>query len=382
MYSTYATEAGKAPFQVMEGFDPQTNAPYKNFAGNMMQMPPLPQLPQAPGSTDNTPPAQPAPQVTTRSPVSGPGSAAAANAAQGYTSDSLAILQAERARLTNPDDLAAIDREIARVQQRVQPSRRDQITAAVNATPQTPTPAAPTTPQGAPGNARRAQLTAAVNNAARPPGVQSGPALGAAQGATNAQDELSKSWAGQQSANQSSQTNISLLQSLKGLAGQAATGYEPARRQYLLQLGAYLGVPGMDASATASSLFDKYGAQLVQGFASRGLDTDAARALVAAGSPNSHMPPAAINEAADFLTGRELMTQARTRALQPYAANRDPAGYQRAASDFDQVADPRLYQLRGMNPQQAQAFVSRLSPSDAQSLLQKYNAARQKGYLQ
>jgi hypothetical protein len=343
MYSTYATEAGKAPFAMVEGFDPRSNAPFKNFAGNVLPMPSLPQLPQAPGSTDNTPPAQPAPQVTTRPPVSGPGSAAGA---------------------------------------RVQPSRRDQITAAINGTPQAPAPAAPTTTQGAPGNDRRAQLTAAVNNAARPPGVQSGPALGAAQGATNAQDELSKSWAGQQSANQSSQTNISLLQSLKGLAAQAATGYEPARRQYLLQLGAYVGIPNMDANASATDLFNKYSAQLVQGISARGADTDAARALVASASPNQHMQPQAISEAADYLTGRELMTQARTRALQPYAVNRDPAGYQRAQSDFDQVADPRLYQLRGMNPQQAQAFVSRLSPSDAQSLLQKYNAAKQRGYLQ
>jgi hypothetical protein len=283
----------------------------------------------------------------------------------------LAILQAERAKTTNPDDLAAIDREIAGVKSKM--SRRDLIAAGVEGAPAAPL-SKTTVP--APQTSRRDTITAAVG------GMQSGPSLGDAQAATNAQNELSDAWKKQLDSHQTAQTNIALLNQIKGLSGEAVTGAGDARRLYLMKLGALVGIPGMDQSATASDLLNKYGSQLVQGLAARGISTDAGRELVGLGSPNSHMQPAAINEAADSMIAREQMVQARTKAMQPYANKRDAVGMQSAQADFDAKVDPRMFQMRTMTPQQVQGYVSRLSPSDAQTLLQKYKAAKAAGYLQ
>jgi hypothetical protein len=217
---------------------------------------------------------------------------------------------------------------------------------------------------------------------ARTNGVQTGPAIGQSQGAVNAQDELSKAWSSQQQAQAASQTNIGLLQQLKSLADSAVTGYEPAKRQYTAQLGAYLGIPGMDAKASSTDLLDKYSSQLIGSLSQKGMNTDAARDIVMAGTPNSHMQPQAIKDAVDGLIAREQMTQARTGALQSYALSRDPAGFQSAASRFDSIADPRLWQMRNMTPPQLQAFTGRMPAADAQQLMQKYQTVSQMGAFQ
>jgi len=83
-----ATEAGKAPYSIVEGFDPTRQAPVKNYAGNVM-----------------TPPGQVIP----------------ANVQAGRDQERLNILKQERARPTNsPADNAALDREIAGVQRGLQ----------------------------------------------------------------------------------------------------------------------------------------------------------------------------------------------------------------------------------------------------------------------
>jgi len=215
-------------------------------------------------------------------------------------------------------------------------------------------------------------------------GVQTGPALGESQGAVNAQDELSKTWAQQQQAQTQAQSNIYTLQSLRALADRAITGGGGMfdKREFLARLGAYAGVPGAEQAATSTDLMNKYSSQLIAGLSARGMNTDAARDLVMAGSPNSKMQPGAIKEAVDGLIAREQMAQARTAALQPFADRRDPAGFQRAANSFDAVADPRLWQLRGMSPQQLQAFTAKMPAADAQQLIQKYQAAKQLGIFQ
>lgn len=315
--STAATEAGKAPYQMVEGFDPTTRAPFKNYAGNVL---PLPAAPQSPGQQPSRGSAPV--MVTNAQPRHSPATLGQQFPQQNYGPEALRILQDERSKATTPEDRAALDREIARVTPRVQ--------------------------QGG-----------------QPSGVQTGPSLGEGQGQTNAQNELSDAWKGQLQAHQTAQSNIATLSQMRGLTDQAITGYEPSRRQYLAQLGAFVGLPPMEKAASATDLFNKYGAQLVTGLASKGLNTDAARALVEAGSPNSKMQPAAAREAIDSLMSREQMAQARTQALQAFAQRRDAAGFQGAAAKFDQAADPRVWQwLNIRDPKERAAFASKTLRAD------------------
>ncbi len=319
--STGAGEAGKAPYQLVDTFN--NGVPGKNFAGNTL---PIPQIPSAQAAGSNVQP--------------------------------LATFDLRG----TPQQQAAILTDIAR-----------------NAPDQPTRNAALARLQQIQGGSPPQSSTGGGAN-----GVQSGPAVGQVQGATNAQDELSKTWAAQQQSHAQAQTNIYTLQSLKALTDRAITGGggKLDQRAMVAKLGAYLGIPGAGDAAVSSDLMDKYSAQLVAGLSARGMSTDAARDLVMAGTPNSKMQPAAIKEAVDGLIAREQMTQARTGALQPYAINRDPAGFQSASSRFDTIADPRLWQMRNMTPQQLQAFTARMPAADAQQLMQKYQAASQMGVFQ
>ncbi len=321
--STFAGEAGKAPFNLIDTFNPATGAPAKNYAGNVLP------LPLAPGGSNGQPPS-----------------------AAGQPTFNIAGTPQQRAAIFSS---IANDPTVDPVSRRAAAAQLQQIQGGIP-------------PQSVAD--------------ARTNGVQTGPALGQGQGAVNAQDELSKSWAQQQQAHAAAQTNIGLLQSVKGLADSAITGYEPDRRMLLAQLGAYAGLPGQINAATSTDLLNKFSAQLIGNLSQKGMNTDAAREIVQAGTPNSHMQPQAIKDAVDGLIAREKMTQARTGVLQPYALNRDPAGFQATANRFDAIADPRLWQMRSMTPQQLQAFTAKMPAGDAQQLMQKYQAASQMGAFQ
>jgi hypothetical protein len=378
MYSKFYGKLPEALLNVVEGFDPNTKAPVKNYAGNVLRTPqlPVPAPFTGPGGDAQAPaPVQAAP---TGSGGVQPGRVGSPEAsAQGYGSDSLAILQAERAKTTNPDDLAAIDREIAGVKSKM--SRRDLIAAGVEGAPAAPL-SKTTVP--APQSSRRDAITAAMD-APKPAGggFQSGPPLGLAKAAELSQQELSDNWKSQQQAQQQAQTNVALLNTIKTLAPNAAIGYGDAKRQYLAKLGAYAGIPEMNQEATDTDLYKKYSSQLIQSLAAKVGDTDKARELVEAGSPNTGMTPDAAIEAANFLLAREQTALARTEALRPYALKRDPTGYQGTATSFDAVMDPRLMLLRNMGQSQQSAFLGRLDPQDAATLLNNYRAAKKAGFL-
>ena len=247
-----------------------------------------------------------------------------------------------------------------------------------SAAPSAPPSAAP--PSAGPGISQ--QMGTPGSTQTRLGGLQSGPALGEAKGAESAQAEMSDAWNKQVASHQVSQTNISLLRNIQGLADKAVTGAESDRRLLLTKLGAFAGLGPMDDKASATDLFNKYGSQLIAGLSAKGMNTDAARDIVMAGTPNSHMQPSAIREAASAMIAREEMNQARTVALQKQAIARNPSAYQSTAIDFDSVADPRLWQMRSMSQPQLVNYINGLDPSDAGSLLKKYTAAKDRGFLQ
>ena len=307
-----ATEAGKAPYNIVEGFDPKLQAPVKNYAGNAMQIPP----PFVPGQASPPPPVA----AGVNRPASG-GNRTARTAGQVVPPDiqaqrdqeRLSILRQERAKPTNSAaDNAALDREIASI----------------------------------------------------PGGLQSGPSLGAPKAADAAQEQLSKKFATLQEQNGQAQPTISYLQNIKGLAEKAATGQFTERLQLINSLLAPFSEKATDAT-TANNLLEKYGNQIVARLGQGGLGTDAARSILQSAYPNAKMNKAAINDAADNIIGAQEMLMAKAKLLSPHGNAKDPVAYQQAELAFDQAADPRIWQWKAIkDPAARAAFAKKLQQQD------------------
>jgi len=198
------------------------------------------------------------------------------------------------------------------------------------------------------------------------PGLQSAPALGQPEQV----GAMQQRWAAQQGANSEAQNMVSYLQEIKRIAPQAATGPFTERLQYVNQLLSTIpGAQQATDAVTANALLDKYGSQIVARLGQGGLGTDAARGILQQAYPGAHMNLPAINDAIDNLVGAQRQTQAKTALLQSYANRRDAVGYANAETAFNSAADPRVFQLRDMTPQQQAQYVGSLNPQVAAQLL-------------
>lgn len=191
------------------------------------------------------------------------------------------------------------------------------------------------------------------------------PALGAQTGAEAAQTELSKKWQALQDSNREAQNTSSYLDNIAQLASKAATGPFTNKLQFT---NALLGLVGnekaLDAT-TANNLLDKYAGQIVTRLGTGGLGTDAARSILQSAYPNAHMTPAAIQEAVANLKGAQAMIQAKTRFLQQPGTARDPATYSQREIQFDQNADPRVWQYLSItDPAQRKVFAQHVMQQD------------------
>jgi hypothetical protein len=206
-----------------------------------------------------------------------------------------------------------------------------------------------------------------------------GAPAGAQAAATNLQNELSQKWTDLNGQNRQAQTTNSYLQSIKGLANQAATGQQSDRINYVNGLLSLAGSERATDAVTANNLLDKYSNQIVARLGTGGLGTDAARSILQSAYPNAHMTPQAINEAADNLVGANSMVQAKTRLLAPLANARDPVAYNNAETKFDQNADPRIFQYANIqDPAARQAFAKKLMQQDP-AIVNKIRSLQQMG---
>jgi len=189
--------------------------------------------------------------------------------------------------------------------------------------------------------------------AAPAPQPMLGQPSGVATGAANAQQEMSQKWTQRSNAHSQAQTTISYLQNIKGLANQAIVGPMSSKLQFANSLLSLAGSQRATDAATASQLLDKYSNQIVSRLGQGSLGTDAARSIIQAANPNSHMNAPAIGEAVDNLVAANQMTQAKARYLAAPANARQPAQYNQREQVFDQYADPRVWQY--LNTQDAGA---------------------------
>lgn len=200
--------------------------------------------------------------------------------------------------------------------------------------------------------------------------------------ATGAVKQMQDRWGQLRDQNTSAQTVISQLQNISQLAPAAITGAEADRRAYANGLLSLAGLPSAENAKTATDLLDKYSNQIIAKLGQGGLGTDAARAIVAAGNPNSHMTVQAIQEAVRNLTGQYQMVQAKTGLLQQFANSNDAAGYTRAESQFDKNADPRIWEWQSIqDPAERQKFALKVSKQDPK-FNQKIKTLEQLGAFQ
>lgn len=175
-----------------------------------------------------------------------------------------------------------------------------------------------------------------------------------------------------------------LTKTIEGLAPEAFTGPGGDKKQYLAGLLRSFHIDATGDAQTDTNLLNKAIAQLN---ISTPAGTDAARALVEAGQPNSKMDPQAIKEAAGTIRGQVLMNTAERNFLQTSArlsngGAGDPVAYQQGRQMFEQNADPRIWQYEDLaksNPAGAKAFIAK--QPDKADLIRRTAALEQMGFF-
>jgi hypothetical protein len=155
------------------------------------------------------------------------------------------------------------------------------------------------------------------------------------------------------------------LDQIKLLAPKADTGQFSDRMQFTNSLLSLAGSDKATDALTAKNLLDKYSNQIVAQLGSGGLSTDAARAILGAAYPSSHMVAPAINEAVDSIKAINVKKQAKAQVLGPINGRNDPVTYNATEQEFDRAADPRIFQWKNIaDPTQRAAYGAMILKQD------------------
>lgn len=262
----------------------------------------------------------------------GGGSGYAGGSRDAADKDRLHILQEELKHTTNPDDKAALQREISHVQ----------------------------------GNKGF---------------VPSGPSLGQAGNVENNFNEMNRHFGGLNDQSSGAPLVQALTSNIKSLAASAVTGTESGKKSYVTGLlnALHLGGQATGDLQKDTDLLEKNLAQLNL---STPASTDAARTLVTAARPHSTMSEGAIKEAADQIASQVKANMAMRNALSSYKMMGDVQGYAATRQKLEQVADPRVWQFESL-PDKAskQAFMAKLPAKDRAELLNKAQQLTQMGLV-
>jgi hypothetical protein len=169
------------------------------------------------------------------------------------------------------------------------------------------------------------------------------------------------------------QSRIGLFQDIKKYSADAFTGVGGARKELSAGILRLVGIDAYTAEQTATEQLAK-NANLL---ALAGGNTDAARSLAEAANPNKKLNEESIKKIADQLIGVEKMKLAKQQYLQPFSNNAQE--YQKRKLQFDNVADPRLFQE--MTPESVAKLKASLSPAAIKELTDKIKAARALGII-
>jgi len=206
--------------------------------------------------------------------------------------------------------------------------------------------------------------------AANPPGFE--PAVAGSVSAMN------EDWQTTTRGGQDASRNIANLQNIKRWSQDAVTGVGSDRRSLIAGLAGIVGMDKGEMAKTSTDLLAKNANML----ALAGGDTNLARTLAESANPNNHMTKEAIQEAANQVISNHKMALAKQRYMGPFKNLNDPAAYNKALTEWNQNADPRVFQWAEMTAAERQAMKSRMSSTEQAEFRKKGQRLVELGVLQ
>jgi hypothetical protein len=205
--------------------------------------------------------------------------------------------------------------------------------------------------------------------AGNPPGFEGGVA--------GTVETVNKDWATTAQQASTAAQDIGVLQNIKKYAPGAITGVETDRRSYLTGLAGLIGMDPEQMARTDTDLLAKNSNML----ALAGGNTDLARQLAESANPNSKMTPQAIQSAADQVIAQRKLAIAKQRFLTPFKALNDPAAYTKALAGWNEVADPRVLQVKDMSVEDLGRMKATMSKSEQADFRKKIVRMKELGVL-
>jgi hypothetical protein len=238
--------------------------------------------------------------------------------------------------------------------------------------------AAPDTPAKAQNIADLDKQIAATlgGHAPRQAFVASGPPLGTVENVAGTVDAVNKDWNATNESARSAQQDIGVLQKIKELAPGAITGVASDRRQYLAGLAGLIGMSTEQMEKTNTDLLAKNTNML----ALAGGDTNLAKLMAESANPNTHMTPQAIQDAANQVIAQRKLALAKQAYMSNFKA--DPDQYTKELSHFNQVADPRILQLRDMSRDEIARMKGAMTAAEQREFGQKIRKMQSMGLVQ
>lgn len=169
------------------------------------------------------------------------------------------------------------------------------------------------------------------------------------------------------------QSRIAIFQNIKKLAPDAFTGPTAERRQAIASIAQMLGFTVYENEAATTDELLKNTNLLALG----GGATDAAREIAKFANPNNKMTKEGIERVTNQLISIEEMNLARARYMAP--AQNDPQAYFNRKLQFDEIADPRLFQ--DFTDDELKKLDKSLTSKEREKLKFKAQKAKQMGVI-
>jgi hypothetical protein len=168
-------------------------------------------------------------------------------------------------------------------------------------------------------------------------------------------------------------SRVAIFQNIKKFAPDSFTGVGGQRKELAAGILNAIGISAYEAEKVSTEELAKNSALL----ALAGGNTDAARALAEVATPNKKLNEKAILAIADQMIGIENMKVAKANYLTP--AQNDSTQYGQRKLQFDQIADPRIFQE--MTAQDVAKLKASMSAAEQAELTRKIRLARQMGII-
>ncbi len=187
--------------------------------------------------------------------------------------------------------------------------------------------------------------------------MQTKPALGQEENVRGTVESVNKDWGSTTESAGGASAEIGLLQNIKKFGPGAVTGVAADRQAFLTGLAGKLGISPAQLEKTNTDLLQKNTAMLA---GSR--NTDLARLIAESATPNTHMTPEAIQDAANQLIAQRKLALLKSQYMIHFKD--DPQTYAKELVEFNKVADPRVLQLPDMDRGEKQRMYDAMSPNE------------------